>query len=186
MVCNNDVAVVVLQHRGGEHAATTLGGTYLYGWNGYGFAPPSPTFGNAELAAITQLGYPQAFDSGERMQRNDSFGKYISGTGSNGKLLKNIQLGSAMTGGSSGGPWLVNFGTTPGINSGEASLGQEPVRNRVVATTSWGYIEVGVGVQGASFFGQNVEFPLGQYGGYGAGNIGALVEAACTAHAAYC
>ena len=185
VVCNNDISVIVLNHRGGVHASTTLGGTYAYSWNGYGFTPPSPAFGNSEVAAITQLGYPVAFDQGRQMERTDSFGKYISGTGTNNKQLKNIQLGSPQTGGSSGGPWLVNFGTTPAISSA-AKLGSEAGRNTVMATTSWGFIAVGVGVQGASFFGQNAEFPNGNYGGRGAGNIGALVNTACTAFPTYC
>ncbi len=184
VVCNNDIATVTLAPKSSVYAGTTLGGWYGYGWNGYSYLA-TPVFGNATVAQITQIGYPVAIDNGYQMLRGDSYGKYIAMTGANGKLLKNTQLGSAMTGGSSGGPWLVNFGTSP-VVTGSASLGNAANRNIVVGTTSWGYTSVGINVQGASWFGQNAEFPNAAYGSYGAGNIGSLVQATCTASAAYC
>jgi hypothetical protein len=184
IVCNNDLATVVLAPKAGVLAGTTLGGTYTYGWNGYSFIT-SPAFGNAKVADITQLGYPKAFDLGYQMQRTNSFGKYIQGTGANGKILKNTQLGSAQTGGSSGGPWMVNFGTRP-VTSASASLGTSSVSNAVIGVTSWGYTTVGVNVQGASFFGQNAEFPNADYGGRGAGNIGSIVNDTCVANPSAC
>jgi hypothetical protein len=39
---------------------------------------------------------------------------------------------------------------------------------------------------GSSWFGQNAEYPLADYGGHGAGNIGALVNAACSQYPAAC
>lgn len=187
VVCNNDVALIVLNNTSsGLTAGAVLGGTYGYGWNGYSYVN-SPVFGDATIADISQLGYPVAFDSGLQMERNNSFGKYIQGVGTNNQILKNTQLGSALTGGSSGGPWLVNFGTRPAItNTAAASLGSANVSNVVVGVTSWGYTLISPKVQGASFFGQNVEFPNADYGGRGAGNIGALVNAACTAVPAAC
>jgi V8-like Glu-specific endopeptidase len=184
VVCNNDIATVRLGPKNGVYAGNTLGGWYSYSWNGYSFLA-SPIFGNATVSAITQIGYPAAIDNGYQMQRGDSYGKYIAATGANGKLLKNTQLGSAMTGGSSGGPWLVNFGTSPTV-TGSASLGQASVRNVVVGVTSWGYTTVGINVQGASWFGQNAEFPNAAYGSYGAGNIGRLMYDTCTTAPAYC
>lgn len=185
IVCNNDIAVVRLAPKNGAYPGTTLGGWYTYGWNGYSFAT-TPVFNNLTVAQITQIGYPVAIDNGYQMLRGDSYGKYItSGTGAT--QFKNIQLGSAMTGGSSGGPWLVNFGTTPTVTGG-ASLGLSTttVRNVVVGTTSWGYTSVGTNVQGASWFGQNPQYPSANYGGRGAGNIGSLVNTACTASPANC
>ena len=178
IVCNNDIAVVVLKPRGGKTAKQILGGTYGYGWNGYSFLQ-SPTFGKATVAAVTQLGYPVAFDGGYQMQRTDSFGKYIEGRGTNSKVLKNTQLGSAQTGGSSGGPWLVNFGTKPKIDADEANIGSKASLNTIIGVTSWGYTNPGVNVQGASWFGKNAEYP-GTYGNYGHGNIGFLVKDICT------
>ncbi|MCO5160454.1 MAG: trypsin-like serine protease [Mesorhizobium sp.] len=186
VVCNNDIATVRLVPKNGAHAGTALGGWYGYGWNGYSFIA-TPIFGNARVAHITQIGYPVAIDNGYQMLRGDSFGKFIAQTGANGKQLRNTQLGSAMTGGSSGGPWLVNFGTSPVVTGG-ASLGRAGTvaRNTVVGTTSWGYTSVGINVQGASYFGQNAEFPNAAYGSYGAGNIGKLMYDTCTTAPAYC
>lgn len=185
VVCNNDIAVVVLYANSGVRAGDALGGTLGYGWNGYSFIA-SPAFGSAKVTDITQLGYPVALDNGYQMERTNSFGKYVAGTGANGKALKNTQLGSAQTGGSSGGPWIVNFGTRPSVDSSSASLGSASDSNIVVGVTSWGYTTVGSNVQGASWFGKNPEFPLDDYGGFGAGNIGAMVQAACTNYPGRC
>ncbi len=186
VVCNNDVATVVLAIRNGLYAGAAMGGWYGYGWNGYSY-PTSPAFGNNTVASITQLGYPVAWDGGWQMQRNNSLGKRVDATGTNGQPMINTQLGSPLSGGSSGGPWLVNFGTYPVLtNASDASYGIQRVRNVVVGTTSWGYTNKDLNIQGASWFGQNVEFPNADYGGRGAGNIGALVDAACTGFPTHC
>jgi hypothetical protein len=187
VVCNNDVAVVSLLPNGGQKAAAVLEGYYGYGWNGYSYIR-SPAFKNLVVADITQLGYPGAFDNGYQMQRNNSFGKYVVETGrktTNRKPLRTTQIGSALTGGSSGGPLLVNFGAAPSLDA-TASLANASMSNVVVGVTSYGYSDVGFNVQGASFFGQNHEFPLLDYGGYGAGNIGALVQRLCSLEPAAC
>lgn len=187
VVCNNDLALVVLETKNSSSAGQVLGGTYGYGTNGYGFVK-SPVFKNTIVADITQLGYPVAFDDGFQMQRNNSFGKYIAQRGktTTRKPLLNIQLGSAMTGGSSGGPWLVNFGTRPNV-AYPGNLGNASNSNIVVGVTSWGYSGIpGINVQGSSFFGQNFEYPLSDYGGYGPGNIGALMKDVCTAYPSAC
>jgi hypothetical protein len=181
VVCNNDIATVVLE----SNAGTALGGAYGYGWNGFSFVK-SPAFGRHKVADITQLGYPQAFDGGWQMQRNNSFGKFIGRKGSNGKALKIVQIGSAMTDGSTGGPWLVNFGTKPSFDASKASLGAHRAANVVMGVTSWGYDTVGANVQGASWFGQNPEYPRSDYGGYGAGNIGSLMRDTCTDYPGAC
>jgi hypothetical protein len=91
-------------------------------------------------------------------QRNDSFGFVDSG------LANNSVIGSLMTAGSSGGPWLVNFGNAP-VLSGGVLPGAEAARNIVVNVTSWGYVDQQFKEQGASPF--------------TSGNIGVLVPAAC-------
>ncbi len=185
IVCNNDIATVTLNTRNGNHAGAILGGWYQHSWNGYGFTQ-SPDFGNQTVGALHQLGYPGAFDGGYQMQRTTSLAKFVEGTGTNGQPLRNFQMGSAQTGGSSGGPWLANFGARPIVNAAEASLGSQNLPNRVVAVTSWGYTQVGINVQGASYFGQNAEFPALNYGTQGAGNIGAIMNATCTANPGHC
>jgi V8-like Glu-specific endopeptidase len=181
VVCNNDIALLVMTAQNGKLPGNIVG-WYAYAWNGYSYVT---SFGGASLAAITQLGYPEALDSGVRMERTDGIGSYwVSGK------LKNTVLGSAQTGGSSGGPWLVNFGAKPTVGSG-ANLGSSSNANVVVGVTSWGYTAVGDNVQGASWFGADVEFPAGSYTdskgvNRGAGNIGFLVREACNAAADHC
>jgi hypothetical protein len=51
-----------------------------------------------------------------------------------------------MRGGSSGGPWVQNFGTPASGQSGAYNSGL----NRVVGVTSWGYTATGPKVQGSS------------------------------------
>jgi hypothetical protein len=186
VVCNNDIATVTLNPKNGVYAGNAMGGWNGYAWNGYSYLA-TPVFGNHTVAQITQLGYPVALDGGAQMLRGDSYGKYIALAGANGKQLRNTQLGSAMTGGSSGGPWIVNFGTVPAVTGG-ASLGNpaSTQRNVIVGVTSWGYTSVGINVQGASWFGQNAEYQAAAYGTYGAGNIGFLMRATCTGSPAYC
>lgn len=177
VVCNNDIALLNVEPKSGIYAGNVVG-WYGYGWNGYSYKA-STFLGNVTTVQIAQLGYPQAFDGGNQMQRTDAVGWYFASGN-----LKNTQIGSAQTGGSSGGPWIVNLGATPGIAAG-ASLG-EAYGQAVVGVTSYGAAAVGYNRLGASFFGQNKEFPNATYGAYGAGNIGALMQAHCTATPSFC
>lgn len=174
IVCNNDIATVVLETDSQGRYVGDLVGWYGYAWNGYSYRA-SPFLGNARTVQITQLGYPAAFDQGYQMQRTDAVGWYVQDGD-----LRNTSIGSAQTGGSSGGPWLVNFGTRPKLTPGQASLGKAAASNLVVGVTSYGYTTPGINNQGASFFGQNREYPAAQYGNFGAGNIGKLVRDTCT------
>jgi V8-like Glu-specific endopeptidase len=174
VVCNNDIAILVMNAQNGQLPGNVVG-WYAYSWNGYSYVK---SFGGASLASVTQLGYPEALDGGVRMERTDGIGSYwTSGN------LKNTVLGSAQTAGSSGGPWMVNFGSKPTVSAG-ANLGSSSNSNVVVGVTSWGYTTVGDNVQGASWFGTNTEFPASSYTdsqgiNRGAGNIGYLVSQAC-------
>ncbi|MBD2560844.1 MULTISPECIES: trypsin-like serine peptidase [Nostoc] len=171
VVCNNDIALVALNNNSSGQQAGNLTGYFGYAWNGYSYTVPAAAyqgvFGNKLFASITQLGYPASFDSGLRMQINTAYGAYYA-TGN----LKNTWLGSAMTGGSSGGPWLVNFGA----DAVGGNYGSSNVRNTVVGVTSYGNDEQRMG---SSWFGQNQQFPNAAYGTRGAGNIGKLVYDAC-------
>lgn len=171
VVCNNDVALVALGNNSQGQQAGNRVGWFGYGWNGYSYATPASAyqsvFGNKLFASITQLGYPGSFDSGLKMQINTAYGAYYA-TGN----FKNTWLGSAMTGGSSGGPWLVNFGN----NAVGGEYGSASNRNVVVGVTSYGNNQQRMG---SSWFGENVQFPNSAYGTRGAGNIGKLVYDAC-------
>lgn len=177
VVCNNDLALVVLYNNNQGSALNNMAkagsvvGWYSYGWNGYSFVS-SPYLGERTAAEITQLGYPLAIDSGQKMERTDTADVYY--TSGN---LKGQYWGSAQTGGSSGGPEIVNFGTYPVHNSG-SSAGTSYVQ-AVVGVTSWGYTDTNIKVQGASWFGQNIQYPGASYSGYGGGNIGFLNQFVC-------
>lgn len=179
VVCNNDVATLRVLPKSGVYAGNVVG-YYSYGWNGYSYRASS-FLGNVTTVQLTQLGYPRAIDSGYTMERTDAVGWYFASGN-----LKNTQIGSAQTGGSSGGPWIVNLGTKPVVTEPAlASLGSSTVQ-AVVGVTSYGSTTVGYNRQGSSYFGQNTAYPLAAYGAYGAGNIGKLVQDTCTAGPAYC
>lgn len=156
VVCANDVAVIVLNPQSGAYPGTQTG-WYGYGYNGYSYVN--------NLTNVTQIGYPVALNGGLEQIRTDSYG-FVSSGNSN-----NTVIGSLQTGGSSGGPWLVNFGLPPTLASGYA-YGTAPAANTVVGVTSWGYTNQAVKQQGASPFTSN--------------NIVALVNAACGSFPAAC
>ena len=118
----------------------------------------------SNLTQITQLGYPAGLNNDAYMERTDSYG-YVSSGNSN-----NTVIGSNMNGGSSGGPWVINFGL-PSALTGETN-GSAPAANTVVGVTSWGYTSTSPKEQGAAPF--------------TSGNVVALVNAACSATPAAC
>lgn len=150
IVCQNDVALIKLSPQSNAYAGTYTG-WYGYGWNGYGFT--GSALAANTIALITQLGYPASHDSGVAMQRTDAEA-YVSSANS-----MNSVMGSRQTGGSSGGPWLANFGEAASFSSG-IGLGSEAINNVVVGVTSWGYGGNTVKSQGASPFTTNNIVPL--------------------------
>jgi hypothetical protein len=136
VVCLDDVAVLLLNSSNGAYPGTQTG-WYGYGWDGFGFT-------GSLLSQITQIGYPGCLDGGAFMEVNNSFG-YISFD-----LSFNIIIGSLMCGGSSGGPWLVNFGIRPRLTGTTAGFSPNP--DIVVGVTSWGYNSPEPKEQGASIF----------------------------------
>jgi len=157
IVCPDDVAILILNTSPAGGYPGTATGWLGYGWNGYSFT-------SNHLTHITQLGYPAGLDSAAFMERNDSQG-YVSSANSN-----NTVIGSNMNGGSSGGPWIANFGL-PSALTGETN-GSAPAANTVVGVTSWGYTSNAPKEQGASPFTSN--------------NIVSLVGSACGATPAAC
>lgn len=137
VICASDIALIALKPQNGRYAGTSTG-YYGYGTGGYSYT-------KNKQVLVTQLGYPVSLNDGEEMMRTDSQGFVDS------KLAGNTVIGSAQTGGSSGGPWLVNFGAAP-LNDSSNPDGTNPNRNTVIGVTSWGYTNAGVKQQGASFF----------------------------------
>ena len=156
VICRDDVAVVVLNPQGGSLPGTNTG------W--YGFAYDNAGFTPSGRVHLTQIGYPGCLDNGEIMERNDSEG-FKSSSHAN-----NTLLGSLMCGGSSGGPWLINFGKRPALTG--TTSGSSAQINTVVGVTSWGSTSSGPKQQGASPFLNT--------------NIQSMVNAACSANAAHC
>lgn len=92
---------------------------------------------------VTMLGYPCNFDNCNIMQRVDSSDHRVPPGYTGGDVY---EYGSDMTGGSSGGPWLENFGV-----GAQPVQGPWKVRNGVVAVTSYIYTDGGSAlVEGAS------------------------------------
>jgi hypothetical protein len=88
---------------------------------------------------ITSLGYPVNLDNGQRMEINNS-GVFKSG-GNNTFLI-----GNAMRGGSSGGPWIMNYGVSPASNPAVSGMGT----NIIVSVTSYGPVATEPKYQGGS------------------------------------
>ncbi|WP_237154999.1 trypsin-like serine peptidase [Oryzibacter oryziterrae] len=167
--CANDVAVIALKAGSdGKHAGDKTG-WFGYGYGSYGYS----SFFGKQVAQLTQLGYPVTFSSGKRMIRTDSTGYQVSPT--------SVIIGSRQTGGSSGGPWILNFGVDPSTSAPTPSAG---TANVVVGVTSWEYVDNNGNVtsdleQGASRFSTNAAFQSTP-------NIKALVNAACSAFPSNC
>lgn len=188
VVCNNNVATVVVgkkkvTNKNGKKVRKFAGqilGTYSYGFNAYGFRK-SAALGGGKVAQVTQLGYPVGFDKGVQMQRTDAVSWYFQDGD-----LKNFQMGSPQRAGSDGSPWIVNFGTKPKVNKKKAFLGAKSKQNVIVAVTGYAAKNKKTNLIGASYLGRNKEFPKKNYGDFGPGNIGALLEATCRNYGKFC
>ncbi len=85
------------------------------------------------------IGYPANHDSGERMHQVTS--QSLRKTNPNA-----VEYGSDMRGGSSGGPWIQNFGVVASGQTGGSNTGS----NRVIGITSYGFVSTTPLVQGSS------------------------------------
>lgn len=105
-----------------ELADETIGGQAVRagdvtGWLGLAAQKLAPNH-------LHSLGYPVGHDGGEIMH-------VVTSATARGYPLKNQGYGSDMKQGSSGGPWIQNFGI--------AAAGQQaPAGNQIVGVTSWG------------------------------------------------
>jgi V8-like Glu-specific endopeptidase len=148
VVCRDDVALLVLQPQPDEHNKPYYVGDRT-GW--FAYLSGSRPFASGGLTHITQLGYPVCLDNGGLMQRNDAQGMVSSGN------RDNTVIGSLMCGGSSGGPWIANFGIPPRLT--DTVQGQFSAPNVIVGVTSWGTTDPNVKQQGASpFLSSNIDF----------------------------
>ena len=160
VVCPNDVALLVLTPKQRKYPGDRTG------WLGFGINGYS--FNKQKQALITSLGYPVALNGGEIQMRTDSQGAVDN------RQSKNTIIGSLQTGGSSGGPWIVNFGFSPKLQS-DTKHGRDRSNNIAVGVTSWGYTDPsaqGPKQQGASPFTQS--------------NIGDMFEQVCKTYRDAC
>ncbi|WP_170764723.1 trypsin-like serine peptidase [Ruegeria lacuscaerulensis] len=165
IVCENDIAVVVLEpNENGEKIADVVGRYKVVEFDEFGYA----FFLGQRAAHLTQLGYPSADFDGDKMIRTDSVGIWDD--------PNNVVWGSGQTGGSSGGPQLQNFGAPTTAATSDPTDGTP---NIVSSVTSWGFTNDRVKVQGASRFSTNTSFTTKS-------NILALIEAACGDHPDAC
>lgn len=117
-------------------------------------------------------------DSGAIMQRTDG-PTYTTTLGGAGQLWQ----GSNLTGGSSGGGWIVNLQSRAATLAGGAVAGTAS-NVAVIGVTSWGSADPNAAKDNwASQFRQNTLYPNASYGVYGAGNIASLLNTLCGAAA---
>jgi V8-like Glu-specific endopeptidase len=174
---DNDLAVIALGKNSLGQFVGDLVGYMGYGWNNYSFVTSAKT-GNKHTGAVTTLGYPFLMDGGRIMQRTDG-PAYTTVLGGAGQLIQ----GSNFTGGSSGGPWVVNFAGRRAVLAGGAVQGTASTM-AVVGVTSWGAADPNAPKDNwSSQFRQNTRYPNAAYGIYGAGNIGSLLNTLCAAPA---
>lgn len=174
---DNDLAVIALAPNGSGRFAGDLTGYLGYGWNNYSFVSSSKT-GNLNTGAVSTLGYPFLMDGGAIMQRTDG-PAYTTTLGGAGQLWQ----GSNLTGGSSGGPWVVNLRSRTAALAGGAVEGTASAM-AVVGVTSWGSSDPNpIKDNWSSQFRQNQRYPNASYGVYGAGNIASLLNTLCSSQA---
>jgi hypothetical protein len=174
---DNDLAVIALGKNGQGQFVGDITGYLGYGWNNYSFVTSSKT-GNLHTAAVSTLGYPFLMDGGAIMQRSDgpAYTTTFSGAGQ-------LWQGSNFTGGSSGGPWVVNFRSRVAALAGGAVAGTASGL-AVIGVTSWGSADPNaIKDNWSSQFRQNTRYPNASYGVYGAGNIASVLNTLCGAGA---
>jgi V8-like Glu-specific endopeptidase len=156
VVCRDDIAILVLKPQNNTFPGKRTG-WFSVAMNGAGFTPQRTTH-------VTQIGYPGCLDNAGFMQRNDSQGGVDTANSDN------TVIGSLMCGGSSGGPWVMNFGLQPALTG--TQFGSAPTPNAIIGVTSWGSTSNAVKWMGASPFSTD--------------NIKKLMDAACNDHPGAC
>ena len=174
IVCENDVAILVMNAQvNGEGVEQEVGdvvGRYGLYQNDVGYTALG---GDGDLSAhLTQISYPSAGYTGVRMIQAESVAVQDSAFALGPDTdFNQVVMGNNMTGGSSGGPWIHNFGKSDGY---EGTPAVDSNRNRVAAVTSWGFVDDSIKIQGASRFGHNTAFPPN-----GPTNVRTLINLGC-------
>jgi V8-like Glu-specific endopeptidase len=156
VVCSNDIAVLPLYPKLNRDKKAYYPGDIV---GSYDYSVVDESSSNLNIRHVTQLGYPECLDHGERMQRNDS--QSVTAPAD----MNNTMFGSLMCGGASGGPILINFGVRPELTGTQSGSDAKP--NTVIGVTSFGSEHDAVKYTGASPFTRR--------------NISSLVDDACCA-----
>ena len=122
--CVHDVAVLKLEGKVGADGQLYPVGAKV-GW--LGFAYRGLAFSD-DIAQIAQFGYPGSHDGGELMQRTDA-PAFLT------RSVLEVETSSRQNHGSTGGPWIINFGEQA-VLSGGVTLGEFPDSNLIIAVTS--------------------------------------------------
>jgi V8-like Glu-specific endopeptidase len=161
VICQNDIAILALNQNkddtGKLYYPGDATGWLSLAWDRLGFTANN-------IIQVTQVGYPGCLDYSAFMERNDAQGVIDKDNQSN------TIIGSLMCGGSSGGPWIINFGVPPSLTG--TTFGGSPGPNQVIGVTSWGSTDNAVKWMGASPFTSS--------------NVPTLINAACAAYADAC
>ncbi len=145
-----DFALIELEERKFGSKAKKIGN--VTGWLGYRTNALRPNH-------TKKIGYPGNHDRGQIMHQVDSqhYKKAQKST---------VLYGSDMRGGSSGGPWVENFGRKAVGQTGALKAWS----NRIVGVTSYGYVAVGPKVQGSSILNKSFKSILKAACNHRAGN----------------
>lgn len=146
----NDYAMLEMRDLTISGTVRTIGS--VTGYLGYQLQSLTPNH-------VNLLGYPCNFDSCRKMHQVTAQSASVDSAGT-------VEYGSDMSGGSSGGPWVQNFGVYSVGQSGGLNSGI----NRVVGVTSWGYTNSALKAQGASNFGTQFTTILNNVCAHRAGN----------------
>jgi V8-like Glu-specific endopeptidase len=129
-----DFGILVVGDQPYNGVPTRIGN--VTGWLGYRTNALLPNH-------VKMVGYPVNFDSGQITHQVDAQHSGFAGQGT-------VVYGSDMRGGSSGGPWVENFGTSAVGQTG----GLRFFPNRVVGVTSYGPVSEAPKYQGSSVLNQ--------------------------------
>jgi V8-like Glu-specific endopeptidase len=146
-----DVALIEPRDKACTSRALQRLGT-VTGWYGYQTNALIPQ-------SITQIGYPGNLDQGLRMEVTWAESFDLGGNNT-------VRIGSAQRGGSSGGPWLKDFGVQPVDSAAHPAIG----RNRIVSVTSYGPINESPQYLGGSILNNNFLSILNTLCNHRAGN----------------
>jgi V8-like Glu-specific endopeptidase len=151
-----DVGMLVANDQKIKKSTESLGN--VTGWLGWW-----TLWGQGYPNNIQQLGYPCNLDSCTLMEGNNAQGFAVTDN--------TVEIGSSMQGGSSGGPWIQDYGVAP------AGAPAYTAGNWVIAVTSYEFTDLTQQIEGASIF---------ENAGYSGNGFGDLWNTVCAEASGNC